>query len=95
MQVSISFIWLPNWLKKSKTKETRNYLRRSIENRSIVRTAVIYLYNILTTERLEVRCSTVELYFEGGVRVCGDAVLRYFWCGFSGIFILTCGIAVL
>ena len=33
-------------------------------------------------------------YLEGGVRVCGDAVLRYFWCGFAEIFILTRGIAV-
>ena len=32
---------------------------------------------------------------EGGVRVRGDAVLRYFWCGFAEIFILTYGIAVL
>ena len=24
----------------------------------------------------------------GGVRVCSDAVLRYFWCGFAVIFIL-------
>ena len=31
---------------------------------------------------------------EGGVRVCGDAVSRYFWCGFTVIFILTRGIAV-
>ena len=31
---------------------------------------------------------------EGGVRACGDAVLRYFWCGFAVIFILTRGIAV-
>ena len=31
---------------------------------------------------------------EGGVRVCGDAVLRYFWCGFAVIFIVTRGIAV-
>ena len=31
---------------------------------------------------------------EGGVRVCGDAVLRYFWCGFAVIFISTSGIAV-
>ena len=30
---------------------------------------------------------------EGGVRVCGDVVLRYFWCGFAVIFILTRGIA--
>ena len=30
----------------------------------------------------------------GGVRVCGDAVLCYFWCGFGIIFVLTCGIAV-
>ena len=29
----------------------------------------------------------------GGVRFCGDAVLRYFWCGFAVILILTCGIA--
>ena len=31
---------------------------------------------------------------EGGVRVCGDAVLRYIWCGFAVISILTRGIAV-
>ena len=31
---------------------------------------------------------------EGGVRVCGDGVLRYFWCGFAVIFISTRGIAV-
>jgi len=31
---------------------------------------------------------------EGGVSVCGDAVLCYFWCGFAVIFILTRGIAV-
>ena len=31
---------------------------------------------------------------EGGLRVCGDAVLCYFWCGFAVILILTCGIAV-
>ena len=36
----------------------------------------------------------VTLLQEGGVRVCGDAVLRYFWCGFAVIFILTRGIAV-
>ena len=32
---------------------------------------------------------------EGGVRVCGDAVLLDFWCGFAVIFILSCGITVL
>ena len=31
---------------------------------------------------------------EGGVRVCGDAVLYNFWCGFAVICILTRGIAV-
>ena len=34
-------------------------------------------------------------YIEGGVKVCGDAVLRYFWHGFAEIFISTCGISVL
>ena len=32
---------------------------------------------------------------EEDVKVCGDAVLPYFWCGFAEIFILTCGISVL
>ena len=35
-----------------------------------------------------------QLLCQGDVRVCGDAVLRYFWCGFALIFILTRGIAV-
>ena len=29
------------------------------------------------------------------VKVCSDAVLLGFWCGFAEIFILSCGIAVL
>ena len=32
---------------------------------------------------------------EGSVRVCGDTVLLEFWCGFAGIFVLSCGIVVL
>ena len=32
---------------------------------------------------------------EGGVRVCGIAVLGYFWCGVAVIFISKYGIAVL
>ena len=35
-----------------------------------------------------------NVLFEGGVKVCGIAVLRYFWCGFAEIFILNCGISV-
>ena len=31
---------------------------------------------------------------EGGVRVCGIAVLSYFWCGVAVIFISKYGIAV-
>ena len=31
---------------------------------------------------------------EGGIRVCGDSVSRYFWYGYAEISILTCGIAV-
>ena len=31
---------------------------------------------------------------EGGVRVCGIAVLGYFWCGVAVIFISNYGIAV-
>ena len=30
---------------------------------------------------------------EGGVRVGGDLVLLDFWCGFTEVFILICGIA--
>ena len=31
----------------------------------------------------------------GGVRVCSDAALLNFWCGFAEIFILSCSIVVL
>ena len=41
-----------------------------------------------------VQCN-ISTWNEGGVRVYGDAVLRYFCCGFAKIFILTCGIVVL
>ena len=33
-------------------------------------------------------------YKEGGVRVCGIAVLGHFWCGVAVIFISKYGIAV-
>ena len=33
-------------------------------------------------------------HMEGGVRVCGIAVLGYFWCGVAVIFISKYGIAV-
>ena len=33
-------------------------------------------------------------YFRGGLTVCGDAVLLYFWCSFAEMFVLTRGIAV-
>ena len=32
--------------------------------------------------------TTENTVTEGGVRVCSDAVLPYFWCGFAVIFIL-------
>ena len=35
-----------------------------------------------------------DLRKEGGVRVCGIAVLGYFWCGVAVIFISKYGIAV-
>jgi len=33
--------------------------------------------------------------YEGGVRICSDAVLLDFWCSFAEIFILSRSIAVL
>ena len=48
----------------------------------------------LRKDRIKMRFRTFPELVEGGVRVCGDAVLRYFWCGFAVIFILTRGIAV-
>lgn len=32
---------------------------------------------------------------QGDIRVCSDAVLLDFWCGFADIFILSCGNVVL
>ena len=44
---------------------------------------------------LELQLKCTYVWTEGGVRVCGDAVLLEFWCGFAEIFILSCGIAVI
>ena len=44
---------------------------------------------------MEGYCNRQANTTEGGVRVCGDAVLRYFWCGIAVILILKYGIAVL
>ena len=43
--------------------------------------------------QLPLRRSDLHLK-EGGVRVCGIAVLGYFWCGVAVIFISKYGIAV-
>ena len=39
-------------------------------------------------------CYHNSYFQEGGVRVCGIAVLGYFWCGVAVIFISKYGIAV-
>ena len=44
---------------------------------------------------LKYPAQTSFLLREGSVRVCGDAVLLDFWCGFAEIYILCCGTAVL
>ena len=49
---------------------------------------------IATNMSFRILLLVASVLWEGGVRVCGDAVLRYFWCGFAVIFILTRGIAV-
>ena len=51
--------------------------------------------NLRSTVYKKTHCFFHKMKNEGGVRVCGDAVLLDFWCGFAVIFILSCGIAVL
>jgi len=34
-----------------------------------------------------VTCTSAIALTEGGVKVCGDVVSRYFWCDFAEIFI--------
>ena len=49
------------------------------------------------TRRADRCCSAKQVMQsgkEGGVRVCGNAVLGYFWCGVAVIFISKYGIAV-
>ena len=46
------------------------------------------------TKRQFVINDYAENFEEGGVRVCGDAVLRYFWSSFAVIFILIRSVAV-
>ena len=67
-------------------------LRLRLELMSLTkRRTEYYLIKRKSISLLRVKTSSLV---EGGVRVCGDAVLRYFWCGFAVIFILTRGIAV-
>ena len=49
----------------------------------------------MTTHRKPALSFDAGYLLEGGVKVCGEAVLCYFWHGFAEIFILTCGISVL
>ena len=51
-------------------------------------------YTAFLTEKVPLSYTFLSC-LEGGVRVCGDAVLLDFWCGFAVIFILSCGITVL
>ena len=77
-------------LKSNVTK--KNYLWPSL---SILQ--ILLKKNICISDLLKILvCDMVaDIRFqEGGVRFCGDAVLRYFSCGFAVIFILTGGIAV-
>ena len=48
----------------------------------------------LSIKNFETESSLHQLLNEGGVRVCGIAVLGYFWCGVAVIFISKYGIAV-
>ena len=72
--------------KKQKEAKTKEKKKSEKKKREPVKTYMSWLADlqrdgITTTEE--------------GVRVCGDAVLLDFWCGFAVIFILSCGIAVL
>ena len=50
--------------------------------------------SLLSLEVFFIVTRNLGLQKEGGVRVCGIAVLGYFWCGVAVIFIAKYGIAV-
>ena len=55
---------------------------------------------ILTKLSESTKCKALIFFFiilllQGGLGVCSDAILLGLWCSFEGIFILSCGIAVL
>ena len=54
-----------------------------------------YLKERVTNEANYNLLLAAQLQSEGGVRVCGYAVLLDFWCGFAEIYILSCDILVL
>ena len=61
---------------------------------SLTAILLVFVSCLFFNERTSPLLSPVSFRpIEGGVRVCGDAVLSYFWCGFAVIFILTRGIA--
>ena len=60
-----------------------------------------FSWNLVLTKLSEsTKCKALIFFFiilllQGGLRVCNDAILLDLWCSFEGIFILSCGIAVL
>ena len=54
----------------------------------------VILVCVIRKKQLDLFQNLIALQ-EGGVKVCGDAVLHYFWRGFAEIFVLTCLISVL
>ena len=67
---------------------------QSIEWLGIIWNSVHGTIHITGKRSSSIEAGIDSLVKDGGVRVCGDAVLRYFWCAFAVIFILTRGIAV-
>ena len=62
---------------------------------SVSRNALRIKMNCLNLIVVDPRSMPCKLVIkEGGVKVCSDAVLRFFWCSCAVIFILTSGIAV-
>ena len=75
----------------SRTSQDKTSNAESFDSESVTSCRISGCLSVVAREITD---SPLVVLVEGGVRVCGIAVLGYFWCGVAVIFISKYGIAV-
>ena len=71
-----------------RNKSIQPNLYNTMTTRLIIRQTLIHAISMEFVIAVQMSQDIHRSKEEGGIRVCGDAVLLHFWCGFVEIFIL-------